>query len=321
MSFLEEDIPTTSNVSTPKVNSLWVEAFRPATLEEYIGNDTLKRKVKQWISENDIPHLLFYGPAGTGKTSLAKLITKSIKCDVMYINASDENGIETVRVKIKNFASTVGFNAKKVIILDEADALTPEGQRALRNTMETFSMHSRFILTCNYHERIIEPIVSRCQPFEVIPPTKKDVAVRLIEILNKEGIKYDREGVISLITAHYPDIRSIINTAQRNVHNGELKLSDEVVITGDTKTKLIEFMISSNQKEAFTNIRQMVADNGLRNFTDLYSTLYEKIDSYARGNDGMVIIAIAESQFQDVSVVDKEICFMACIAKIFQLIK
>jgi replication factor C small subunit len=165
-------------------NSLWVEKYRPNILDNYVGNESLKEKIKLYIEKGEIPHLLLYGKAGTGKTTLAKLIVKSIDCDYMIINASDENGVDTIREKIKSFSSSMGFKPFKILILDEADYLTANGQAALRNVMETFSGHCRFILTCNYVDRIIPPIQSRCQAFQIIPPTKKDVAIQISNILN-----------------------------------------------------------------------------------------------------------------------------------------
>jgi len=317
MNFLEE---TSINENT-NTNSIWAERYRPTSLSDYVGNDVLKEKVKQYINENDIPHLLLYGGAGTGKTTLAKLITKSIKCDVLYINASDDNGIDTIRVKIKNFASTIGFNGLKVIILDEADYLTAAGQAGLRNTMETYSMNTRFILTCNYHERITEPIQSRCQSYAIHPPTKKDVAANLVKILQKENVKFDKESVVLLVNSHYPDIRAIINTAQRGVINAELKLAKEDVLQGDIKSKLIDMLKNTNKKQAFTDIRQLVADNSLKNFSDLYTEMYEKVDVYAGNAQGEVILALAEGQYQEASVADREICFMATIYKVLTITK
>jgi replication factor C small subunit len=192
-------------------NSLWVEKFRPTVLEDYVGNEHLKSKVEGYLETGDIPHLLLYGRAGTGKTTLAKLIVKSVDCDYMIINASDENNVDTVRNKVKNFASSMGFKKWKIIILDEFDYMSPNAQAILRNLMETFSQHCRFILTCNYVEKVIEPIQSRCQSFQIIPPTKKDVAVQISKILGAEEVEFQPKDLVPIIDAGYPDIRKIIN--------------------------------------------------------------------------------------------------------------
>ncbi len=317
MNFLIDE--PTDNVGN-KNNSLWCERYRPTSLDNYVGNTTLKTKVKQYIAENDVPHLLLYGSAGTGKTTLAKLIVGSMKCDTLYINASDENGIDTIRVKINNFACNIGFHPIKVIILDEADGLTPAGQAALRNTMETYSHHTRFILTCNYHERIIEPILSRCQVFGISPPSKNDVAIQLLNVLKAEAVEFDKKDIALIVQSHYPDIRAVINTAQRNVIDGKLQLAKEDVLQGDIKTRLVDFL-KSGEKDSFNNVRQLMADNSIRNFSDFYTYLYEKVEEYAPSNVPEVVTILADAQFQDASVVDKEICFMSCVIKILKAIK
>ena len=205
-------------------HSLWVEKYRPTTLDTYIGNEHLKSKVSVYLESGDLPHLLLYGKAGTGKTTLAKLLVNNIECDYLYINASDENSVDTVRNKVRGFASTMGFKDYKIIILDECDYITPNAQAALRNLMETFSKHCRFILTCNFVERIIDPIQSRCQSFQIIPPSKKEVAKHIHDILLKENVMSDMKDLKVLIDSGYPDIRRVINAAQRNVIKGKLKL-------------------------------------------------------------------------------------------------
>ena len=214
-------------------NSLWVEKYRPIKLDDYVGNEHLKEKVSGYIESEDVPHLLLFGRAGTGKTTLAKLIVKSIECDYMVINASDENNVDTVRNKVKNFASSQGFKKYKIIILDEFDYMTPNAQAILRNLMETFSKHCRFILTCNYVEKIIDPIQSRCQTFQIVPPSKKEVAVQLDKILKSENVNYDVKDLVPIIDSSYPDIRKIINTCQLNSVKGVLKLSKNDFLLDD----------------------------------------------------------------------------------------
>ena len=202
-------------------HSLWVEKYRPTDLSTYIGNKHLRDKVGIYLESGDVPHLLLYGRAGTGKTTLAKIIVKNIDCDYLYINASDENKVDDVRNKVKTFASSVGFRDLKVLILDECDYLTPNAQAALRNLMETFSKHCRFILTCNYVERIIDPIQSRCQPYKIVPPSRKDVAKQMVHILDSEEVSYELDDVALIVNAGDPDIRRVINSAQRQVVDGK----------------------------------------------------------------------------------------------------
>jgi replication factor C small subunit len=293
-------------------NTLWTEAFRPNTLEGYIGNEHIIEKVKIFIANGDVPHLLFYGSAGTGKTTLAKIIANSVDADLMYINASDENSVDAVRDKIKRYASTVGFRRWKIIILDEADYLTPNAQAALRNLMETYSKTTRFILTCNYVEKIIDPIQSRCQTFAIMPPNKTDVAKRLVSVLEEKQVRYDIKDIAAIINASYPDIRRAINTAQSCVIENRLTLDKASAIQANYMTEVLEMLKNAKDKKvAFTNIRQCIADSKVRDFTAMYTFLYDNLDEFAQGHIAPCILIIAESQFKDVSVVDKEINIMA----------
>jgi DNA polymerase III delta prime subunit len=298
-------------------HTIWVERFRPDALENYIGNETLKAKFAQYIADQDIPHLLFYGTAGTGKTTAAKILVKNINCDYLFINASDERGIDVIREKIKNFASTSGFAPLKVVVLDESDYLTPEAQSALRNMMEVFSQRTRFILTCNYVERIIPAIVSRCQTSAVTPPSKKEVAVHLTNILAKENVTFEKQAVATLVNAYYPDIRRIIGAAQQQTRDGTLTINVSEIIAGDSKLKIMDTLMSNQSSVAKLNeIRQIVADAGIRDFTELFRLLYDKVQDYAPNKIPQTILAIAEGQFRDTMVVDKEINFMATMYNI-----
>ena len=312
MAFFED------NNTTKKVNnSLWVEKYRPSKLTEYVGNEHLKEKVAGFLETSDIPHLLFFGKAGTGKTTLAKLIVNSIDCDHIIINASDENNVDTVRNKVKGFCSTVGFKDMKIIILDEFDYMTPNAQALLRNLMETFSKHCRFILTCNYVEKVISPIRSRTQEFQIVPPTKKDVAVQISQILGREAIVFQPKDLVPIIDSSYPDIRKIINTCQLNSSKGELKVDTTSVIDSDIKSKVVEILKGKDVKpNKWKNIRQAVADSRLQDFTELYTFLYEKVDEYGGSNTSNIILILSESQHKDAMVVDKEITFMSCIIQI-----
>ena len=302
-------------------NTLWVEKYRPSNLDTYIGNEHLKDKVSVYLESGDLPHLLLYGKAGTGKTTLAKILVKNIECDYLYINASDENNVETVRTKVKNFASTMGFKDYKIIILDECDYITPNAQAALRNLMETFSKHCRFILTCNFVERIIDPIQSRCQSFQIIPPSKKEVAKHIHNILLKENVMSDMKDLKVLIDSGCPDIRRVINSAQRNVVKGKLKLDTTSIIQNDYKLKLLKILKTQDKKTAFKDIRQLLLDNKITDFADLFRLLYDEVDDWGKGHVAECILIIARYELSDGQVPDKEINAMAMLIELLGVIK
>jgi DNA polymerase III delta prime subunit len=297
-------------------NSLWTEKYRPYKLEDYVGNEHLKSKVEGYLETGDVPHLLLYGKAGTGKTTLAKLIVRSLDCDYMIINASDENNVETVRNKVKNFASSMGFKKYKIIILDEFDYMSQNAQAILRNLMETFSQHCRFILTCNYIEKVIDPIQSRCQTFQIIPPTKKDVAVQISKILNSEGVKFEPKDLVPIIDSAYPDIRKVINTCQLNSIKGELKVDTQNLLENDYKIKVVDILKSNDDKRnKYMKARQAIIDSKVTDFTELYTLLYDRVDEYAPNNPN-VILLIADGLYKCSMSIDKEIPTAATIINI-----
>mgnify|MGYP006268963573 FL=1 len=303
-------------------NYIWAEKYRPTTLDAYIGNEQFKTELKRILETGNLSHLMLHGNTpGTGKTTAAKMIVKSINCDYLYINASDTNSVDDIRGKVKQFASTTSFSDKKVIILDESDFLTAQAQAALRNIIETFSLNTRFIFTCNYIEKIIPPILSRCQVFEIIPPSKKEIAVHLKSILEAEKVSYTADDLGYIVNTYYPDIRKILNFSQQSVDNGALKIYKNNSGVNDLKNSIIELIKKYNGVSTFNDIRQLVADNDVKHYEELYQVLYDKVDEYADGKQTMIILTIAEYLYQNSLVVNKEITFMACIARILKELK
>ena len=296
-----------------KKHTLFTEKYRPDTLEGYIGNDDFKSSLQQWIDTNDVPHLLLCGGAGTGKTTAAKLIVNNINCDYVYINCSDENGIDTIRDKVKSFASAASFKPQKVVIMDEADFLTINAQAALRNVIETFSLTTRFIFTCNYVERIIDPIQSRTIVFELTPPSMQDVAFKCVEILDLEGVTYTKADIVRIVKQTYPDIRKSLNLLQSSIKNGDLQQSREVTNFNQTSDQIITLLKGQNIKN-FTIIRQLVMDSNVRDYNELYRVLFERADEFT--NSAVATLIIADYQYKSIMAPDKEITFCGCIAKL-----
>ena len=296
-----------------KQHTLWIEKYRSETLEQYIGNDAIKARIADCIASNDIPHFIFAGSAGTGKTTLAKLIVKNIQCDYLYINASDENGIDTIRDKVKGFASTASFQPIKIVILDEADFLTQPAQAALRNLIEEYSAYTRFILTCNYVERLIEPLQSRCELHMLKPPTKGAVAKHLcLNVLDVEEVTYDMKDVAQIINMFYPDVRSILKTLQQFSKNGKLVVD---AIDDDWTKQLVQILIKRD-KNAWYQVRQLVADAQVDDFQTAYRYMFDHLTEFSYGNDAQLSVILDDFIWRAGVVPDKEINFAACIAKV-----
>ena len=296
-----------------KQHTLWIEKFRSQNLEQYIGNDAVKARIADCIASNDIPHFLFAGSAGTGKTTLAKLIVKNIQCDYLYINASDENGIDIIRDKVKGFASTSTFKPLKVVILDESDFLTQPAQAALRNLIEEYSMVTRFVLTCNYIERLIEPLQSRCEIHILKPPTKSAVAKHICtNILDVEGVTYDIQDVAKVINELYPDVRSIIKVLQSNVKDSKLTITT----LDDNWCKQLIQILNKREKNAWYQIRQLVADSQVDDFQTAFRYMFEHLSEFSYGHDAELSIILDDFIWRSSVVPDKEINFSAAIAKI-----
>ena len=304
-------------VTSNKEHTLLVEKYRSKGLDEYVGNENIKATIAKYLKQNDIQNLIFYGGPGTGKTTLAKLIVNNLECDYLYINASDERGIETIRDKVSGFASSASFKPLKVIILDEADFLTIQAQASLRNVIETFSRSTRFILTCNYVERIIDPLQSRCQVLKIVPPSMKDVARHVAGILDQENITWDKEALGTIVKQYYPDIRKILGTAQLSTIDNKLTLDKSILVSNSYIEQVInELKAGKNWK----TIRQIITDSNINDYDELFKALYDNVSTYAPQSEGLVTIYINEHSYQANFRIDKEINMMACIAQIIQVL-
>jgi replication factor C small subunit len=303
--------------SSKKAHTLWVEKYRSSNLDSYVGNENIKKTIQQYLDQNDIQNFIFYGPAGTGKTTLAKLIVNNLDCDYLYINASDERGIDTIRDKVSGFASVASFKSLKVVILDEADFITIQGQAALRNVIETYSRTTRFILTCNFVERIIDPLQSRCQVLKIVPPSKQDIAKHVAGILEKEEVSYTMDDIKILVSQFYPDVRKMLNTAQLSNQEGELNIDKSIIVSNSYTTQVVKEL--SKPKPSFNEIRQIITNANVQDFEELYRFLYDNASAYAAGSEGMVAIYINEYSYQANFRIDKEINCMALIARLIEL--
>ena len=303
---------------------LRVEKYRPQVLEDYVGNEVMKNKIADYLKQGSIQNLLFHGVAGTGKTTLAKLIAKNLNCDLLYLNASDERGIDTIRDKIIPFASSMSFNDVKIVILDEADYITPQAQATLRNTIEACSTTTRFIFTCNYLERIISPLQSRCQTFEITPPSKQEVNNKCQDILTQEKILFygihdngqHHNSIDGVIDTHYPDIRKIINTLQGSVVDGQIKIDNDSLKNTQLGGLVVDALI---RKAKLSEIRQILADSGAREFDDLFKYIYDKSSTLFGDREGEAILIIAKYQYEYTFVLEKEICVAAMLNKLINL--
>ena len=302
-----------------KEHTLWVEKYRSQNLDSYVGNEQIKNTISKYLEQNDIQNFIFYGPAGTGKTTLAKLIVNNLDCSFLYINASDKRGIDTIRDKVSGFASVASFKSLKVVILDEADFLTIQAQASLRNIIETFARTTRFILTCNYIERIIDPLQSRCQVLKIIPPSKQEIAYHIIDILKKENVGMGADDLKLVINQFYPDVRKMLNSLQMSVAGDEIVIDKSILVSSNYKNQVLMELCKPSSK-SFNNIRQIIADSGVSDFEELFRFLFDNVDKYAPTSMGEVIIYIEEYQYHSNFRIDKEINIMALLSRILSLI-
>lgn len=299
---------------------LWCEKYRPRTIEECILPERLKKPFLEYVKEKKIPNLLLAGSAGVGKTTVAKALCNEVGCDNMMINGSDESGIDTFRTKIKGYASSLSFvGGRKVIIIDEADYLNPNStQPALRNAIEEFSNNCSFIFTCNFKNRIIEPLHSRCAviDFTLNKNEKKQMASaffkRIQIILDKEDVEYDSAVLAEIIKKHFPDFRRVINELQRYSQFGKIDVGILAQVKNFSLNELIVFL----REKDFSNARKWVASCDADPsviFKEIYNNLYENIQ---KTSIPKAVLILADYQYKAAFVVDHEINLMACLTEL-----
>lgn len=307
-----------------QLKNIWVEAYRPAKLADMVLSESLRLFVEECKRKQEIPNLLFVGNAGTGKTTLAKVIINEVlDAQYLYINASEKNGIDEVRTSILTFAQTKSLDGKlKIIFLDEFDNFTEAGQRALRNVMEEYAGNTRFILTGNYLHRIIQPIQSRCQVFTDFTPPIREYAKRVVHILQQEGvdISQDQVGRIKeVIRYHYPDLRKIINYIQRSVIDGKLNIQATINNEGFAQ----DILDKIENKEDLMSIRKFVIESEQtfgndypKLLKDLFNAIYKS--NWKEDKKRLALLQVSESLYRSALVMDQEINFFSCLIALSQ---
>ena len=300
---------------------LWVEKYRPLNIDDCVLPKGLIKTFREFVNNNEIPNLLLCGSAGVGKTTIARALCEQLDADYILINGSEESGIDVLRNKIKNFASTVSLTGgRKVVILDEADYLNPQStQPALRGFIEEFSKNCRFIFTCNFANRIISPLHSRCSviefkiPKQETPEVARNFMVRVQNILEQEGVEYDKQVIVELITKYIPDWRRVLNELQRYSAGGTI----DVGILSNSTDMHIDEVIDYIKTKNFTKLRKWVVNNMDNDPHVVFRKVYDKLnDVMTPAGVSQAVVIIAEYGYKSAFVVDQEINTVACLTEI-----
>ena len=302
---------------TTNEDYIWTEIYRPKTIDDCILPDHLKKTFKEFVTQGNVPHLLLAGTPGIGKTTVAKALCNEIGCDFMVIPASEERGIDTLRTKIRQYASSVSFaGGRKVIILDEADNLTPDAQSGLRGALEEFAGNCSFIFTCNYKARIIEPLHSRCAviEFKLKNSEKPKIALELMHrmefILNAEKVPFEKKVLAEIIQKHFPDYRRILNELQRYSTSGAIDIGILSQVSDVSIKELIGFLKAKD----FSSMRKWVGSNSDMDHSKLYRNIYDNLYDYLQPSAiPQAVIILGEYQYKAAFVADPEINTVACL--------
>ncbi len=290
------------------MNKLFTFEYEPKSIDEMVLVPDIKMKLKKFIKEK--PNVLLYGGPGVGKGTFCNIFLKETNSEYLKINASDENSVDDVRTKIKTFATSVSFQTPKIIILNENDNLSTSAQLALRDLQESVQKITRFIYCCNYINKVIPEIVSRCQVVHITNPPATDIYKHCVSILTKEKIKYDKKVIVDIIKSKYPDIRQIINCIQLNVNNGVLD-DKNISSINDVYSNLFDLM----KKQEIEEVRKVLKNNPV-NYSDIYQYLFDNIGDFKSPGDA--IIEIGESSYRNDIVAIKEIQFMSMLMKMYK---